>query len=150
MFLLSILTSKIVYKILKKKGNKENKVVPMEGTTTKFDWAQLIEGTTISNEAIELKRRILIAIGEDEKTLENEESENEGTTGTTQKTDIEIFKEFILKNAGKDGKISSVEEVTERTGLSKKQQVNLKAKLLEEGFLYKVNERTYKLNEVTS
>jgi hypothetical protein len=66
--------------------------------------------------------------GEYEKIPENGRSKNEGTTGTTQKTDIEIFKEFILENAGKDGKIPGVEEVTEKTGLSRKQQLNLKAK----------------------
>jgi len=150
MFLLSILISKFVYKFLNKKENKEIKVVPSEVSIHDFLRVQLEKGTTTSKSIVELKTRLLIAIGEYEKIPENGRSENEGTTGTTQKTDIEIFKEFILENAGKDGKIPSVEEVTEKTGLSRKQQLNLKAKLLEEGFLYKVNERTYKLNEVAS
>lgn len=150
MISLSILTSEFVYRFLKKKENKENKVVPFEVSIHEFMRVQLEKGTTTPKPIAELKTRILIAIGEGQEIPENGEVENEGTTGTTQKTDIERFKKFILENAGKDGKVPSVEEVKERTGLSRKQQRNLKTKLLEEGFLYKVNERTYKLNEVAS
>jgi len=147
---LLILTSEIVYRFLNKKENKENKVVPSGMSIHDFMRVQLEKGTTAPRSIIELNTRILIAIGEGQKNPENVGSENEGTMGTTQKSDIERFKDFILENAGKDGKVPSVEEVKERTGLSRKQQLNLKTKLLEEGFLYKVNERTYKLNEVTS
>jgi len=147
---LSILTSEIVRRFWNKKVNKENKVRPIEGSIHEFMRVQLEKGTTTSKAVIELKRRLLKAIGEDEKIPENGESENEGLMGLTQKTNIEIFKEFILEYTGKDGKVPSEKEVTEKTGLSRKQQKNIKTKLLEEGFLYKVNERTYKLNEVVS
>lgn len=150
MLTLLIFTNKYVRRFLNKQANKEIKVVPSEMSIHDFLRVQLEKGTTTSKSIIELKTRLLIAIGEYQKTPENVGSENEGTTGTTQKTDLERFKDFILENAGEDGKVPSVEEVKERTGLSRKQQLNLKIKLLEEGFLYKVNERTYKLNEVIS
>ena len=76
------------------------------------------------------------------------ESENEGTSGTTQKTDLEIFKEFLVENSRKDGKMPEVEEIKEKIGLVEKQQAKLKNDLVDKGFLYKENERTYKINEV--
>jgi hypothetical protein len=146
MILFSTLTSSFVYRFLKRKTIKENKVVPLVVPCNSFVWAQLEKGTTLSNAAVELTERLLISIGEGQKSTENWGNENEGTSGTTQKTDLEKLKEFLVECSGKDGRIPDVEVIKEKLGLSKKQQVKLKKDLHDQGFLYKENERVYKLN----
>ena len=97
MILFSTLTSNFVYRFLKRKTIKGNKVVPLVVPCNSFVWAQLEKGTTLSNAAVELTERLLMSIGEGQKSVENGESENEGTSGTTQKTDLEKLKEFLIK-----------------------------------------------------
>ena len=141
-----ILTSEIVRKFWNKKVNKENKVRPIEGFNNCFDWAEHIKGLTISKQVTELRTRLLLAIGEPEKIPENGGSENEGLMGLTQKTNVEKLKRFIQQNTDENGNLPSVKAIEECTGLTEKQQKNIKKKLHEDGFLYKENERVYKLN----
>jgi hypothetical protein len=146
MISLLTLTNNFVYKFLKKQLKIENKVVPSKGANDSFDWVQAINGTSISKQVIELRTRFLIAIGEDEKIPENEEIENKGTKGTNEKTDMERFKKFLLENSDKNGKLPAEKLIDESLNLSRKQQQNLKTKLLEEGFLYKNEGGHYRLN----
>ena len=140
------LTNRFVYKFLKKQVKKENKVRTTEGSNNDFKWDEHIKGLTISNEVIELRRRFLLAIGEDENSQENDTSGNEGLMGLTQNTNFEKLKEFIQKNLDENGILPSVKLIEEGTELTEKQQKNIKKKLFEAGYLYKENERVYKLN----
>jgi len=147
MISLLTLTNSFVYRILKKKEKQEIKVVPSEMSIHDFLRGQLEKVTSTPRSIIELKERILNAIGEGQKSGENGESENEGTSGTTQKTDLEIFKEFLTENFRKDGKMPEVEVIKEKLGLSKNRQAKLKNDLVDIGFLYKENARVFKMNQ---
>jgi hypothetical protein len=146
MVLFLTLTNNFVYKFLKRKTNKENKVVSPDNTQSDFIMTQLENDTTLSTALIELRERLLTAIGEGQKNTENEGIEKNDTSDTTQKMSIEKFKEFLIENSGKDGKIPAEKEIEWNLKLSRRQQRTLKTKLHEEGFLYKENERVYKLN----
>ena len=150
MFLLSILTNKFVYKFLNKKEKKEIKVATPEISIHDFMRLQLDNVASVSRPIIELRRRLLIACGEYENMPENGEFENDVANVASQKTDIERFKEFLVEYSSKNGKLPAEKIIEKDLNLTRRQQQLLKTKLLEEGFLYKVNERTYKLNEVAS
>ena len=149
MFLFSTLTSSFVYKFLKRKTNKENKVVSLGSTQSDFITTQLENDTTLSIALVELRERLLTAIGEGQKNTENKGVEKNDTSDTTKKINIEVFKNFLIENSGKDGKIPSEKEIEWNLKLSKRQQRTLKTQLFEEGFLYKENERIYKINTGT-
>ena len=141
------LTSEIVYKFWNKKVNKENKVGVSNNLTDGIDITQLINNLTVSNAVIELRTRLLLAIGEPEKIYENGETEKNNLTPLTQKSNEEILKKFLMTKVGKDGKLPSEKEMIDETGLSEEQLKIAKKNLTINGFLYKENARVLKMNK---
>lgn len=143
---LLILTSEIVRKFWNKKVKKENKVVLSDSTIDDFLTTQLKNSTTPSKAVIELRTRLLKAIGEGEKIPENDGNEKNSTTSTTQKTNVEMLKDFLIKNSMENGNLPGTQEIINGTKLTKVQIRIAKTKLLETGELYKENDRVLKLN----
>ena len=141
-----ILTSEIVHRFWNKKVNKGNKVVRSDLTTSNYVTTQLENLPTISNAVIELRTRLLLAIGEPEKIGETGGSEKKRTSLTSQKSNEEILKDFLIKNAGKNGKLPSEKIIISTTKFTKWQLRDAKIKLIESGFLKQVNSRVLKLN----
>jgi hypothetical protein len=146
MFLVSILTSEFVYRFLKKKENKENKVGSSSDLTNDSIVTQLESDLTISNAVIELRSRFLTAIGGYEKYQENETPEKNDLSDLTFESNEEKLKGFILKNNRKNGNLPSEKEMILGTGLSDTQIRRAKEKLISNGFLIRINSRVLKVN----
>ncbi|HML05382.1 MAG TPA: hypothetical protein VK426_06395 [Methanobacterium sp.] len=146
MISLLTLTSEIVYKLWNKKVNKENKVGTLDVPTSDYVMSQLESVPTISNAVIELRTRLLLAIGEPEKICENGGSEKNVPHVPNQKSNEEILRLFLIENTGKNGKLPAEKVIMNATGLTERQLRDAKTKLIESRFLKQVNSRVLKLN----
>jgi len=98
---------------------------------------------TISKPVIDLRKKLLEGIKNNQNCIDLEEHENVQPTFEGQKH-IQLL-EFIKSNVRNDGKLPKESEILHAMKIKSWELKELKIKLFEEGYLIKANERVYKL-----